>query len=172
MQGLSTARHRWKVLLDAAAFLPAHPLNLTDTPADHVCISFYKLFGYSTGVGAWVARKEDIAAARHGPRWPPRSPAGRLRVRGGAWLRGAWLRWLRGASSRPPPPPVSLVPLPAEQQPVPPRTAWPCRKVYWGGGSVFLATSRLDWKHYRPQGPERFEDGTLPFLNIMSLHQG
>ena len=34
-----------------------------------------------------------------------------------------------------------------------------CSKVYWGGGSVFLATSTLDWKHFRPSGPERFEDG-------------
>lgn len=46
------------------------------------------------------------------------------------------------------------------------------RKVYWGGGSVFLATATLDWKQLRPCGPERFEDGTLPFLNILGLQQG
>ncbi len=30
-----------------------------------------------------------------------------------------------------------------------------------GGGSVFLATSRLDWRLLRPCGAERFEDGTV-----------
>ena len=59
VQAKSTRRHRWQVLLDAAAFAPAHPLNLTATPADFVCISFYKLFGYPTGVGAWIVRNED-----------------------------------------------------------------------------------------------------------------
>lgn len=44
----------------------------------------------------------------------------------------------------------------------------PCR----GGGSVFLATSRLDWRLLRPCGAERFEDGTLPFLNILGLSYG
>lgn len=46
------------------------------------------------------------------------------------------------------------------------------RKEYWGGGSVFLATASLDWKHFKPQGAERFEDGTLAFLSIMGLQQG
>lgn len=122
IQAQSGATRRWKVLLDAAAFLPCHPLNLTDTPANFVAISFYKarglgtgcacavgpavhgavcrhlsarrsccphsiaaqqrlattgctmplfppalhvqLFGYPTGVGAWVARREDVAAAK------------------------------------------------------------------------------------------------------------
>lgn len=41
-----------------------------------------------------------------------------------------------------------------------------------GGGSVFLATSRLDWRLLRPCGAERFEDGTLPFLNILGLSYG
>lgn len=47
-----------------------------------------------------------------------------------------------------------------------------CRKLYWGGGSVFLATTRLDWKLLKPQGAKRFEDGTLPFLNILGLQYG
>lgn len=49
VQAQSTPARRWKVLLDAAAFLPSHPLNLTETPADFVAMSFYKLFGYPTG---------------------------------------------------------------------------------------------------------------------------
>ncbi len=31
------------MLVDAAAYLPTHPLNLTETPADAVDISFYKV---------------------------------------------------------------------------------------------------------------------------------
>jgi selenocysteine lyase/cysteine desulfurase len=52
----------YHVLLDAAAYLPAYPLSLRICPADFVVLSFYKLFGYPTGVGALVARKDTLAA--------------------------------------------------------------------------------------------------------------
>jgi selenocysteine lyase/cysteine desulfurase len=52
------------VLLDAAAFAPSHPLNLRTCPADFVALSFYKLFGYPTGLGALVARRESLARLR------------------------------------------------------------------------------------------------------------
>jgi selenocysteine lyase/cysteine desulfurase len=43
--------------------------------------------------------------------------------------------------------------------------------VYWGGGSVFTATSALRW-HLPQQAPAGLEDGTLPFLEILSLVNG
>jgi selenocysteine lyase/cysteine desulfurase len=49
------------VLLDAAAFVPAHPLSLRVCPADFVAVSFYKILGYPTGVGALVARRDALA---------------------------------------------------------------------------------------------------------------
>jgi selenocysteine lyase/cysteine desulfurase len=49
------------VLLDAAAFAPTNPLSLSSVPADFVTISFYKMFGYPTGVGALIARCEALA---------------------------------------------------------------------------------------------------------------
>jgi selenocysteine lyase/cysteine desulfurase len=52
------------VLLDAAAFLPSHPLSLRHVPVDYLALSFYKLFGYPTGLGALVARREALAALR------------------------------------------------------------------------------------------------------------
>jgi len=52
------------VLLDAAAFAPTNPLRLRDHPADFVALSFYKIFGYPTGVGALVARREALARLR------------------------------------------------------------------------------------------------------------
>ncbi|CAK9054485.1 Molybdenum cofactor sulfurase (MCS) (MOS) (MoCo sulfurase) (Molybdenum cofactor sulfurtransferase) [Durusdinium trenchii] len=46
----------WRVLMDAAKFTASHPLNLTEAQPDFVTLSFYKLFGYPTGVGALVIR--------------------------------------------------------------------------------------------------------------------
>lgn len=54
----------YRVLLDAAAFVPTNGLDLSRTRADFVCVSFYKMFGYPTGVGALVARKEALAELR------------------------------------------------------------------------------------------------------------
>jgi selenocysteine lyase/cysteine desulfurase len=52
------------VLLDAAAFTGAHTLSLRACPADFVALSFYKMFGYPTGVGALLARREALTALR------------------------------------------------------------------------------------------------------------
>lgn len=51
---------RTLVLLDAAAYLPTHDLDLTTHPADFVVASFYKMFGYPTGLGALVLRTEHV----------------------------------------------------------------------------------------------------------------
>ncbi len=46
----------WDVLLDAAAFVPTNRLDLSRHKPDYVALSFYKMFGYPTGVGALIAR--------------------------------------------------------------------------------------------------------------------
>lgn len=51
----------WSVLLDAAAFLPTNRLDLSTVKPDFVAMSFYKMFGYPTGVGCLVARREALA---------------------------------------------------------------------------------------------------------------
>jgi selenocysteine lyase/cysteine desulfurase len=51
----------YRVLVDAAAYLPSSTLSLEDVPADFVALSYYKLFGYPTGVGALVARRDGLA---------------------------------------------------------------------------------------------------------------
>eukprot|EP01023_Acetabularia_acetabulum_P039417 TRINITY_DN3793_c0_g1_i7.p1 TRINITY_DN3793_c0_g1~~TRINITY_DN3793_c0_g1_i7.p1 ORF type:complete len:652 (+),score=114.99 TRINITY_DN3793_c0_g1_i7:24-1958(+) len=58
VQNLSRPGHKWLTLLDAAAYVPTQPLNLTKTPADFVAISFYKMFGYPTGIGALILKTE------------------------------------------------------------------------------------------------------------------
>ncbi|OJD16236.1 hypothetical protein AJ78_03573 [Emergomyces pasteurianus Ep9510] len=49
------------VLLDAAAFVPTNRLDLSRWHPDFVPISFYKMFGYPTGAGCLIVRKEALA---------------------------------------------------------------------------------------------------------------
>lgn len=53
-------KHGWDVLLDAAAFVPTSPLDLGKFKPDFVPLSFYKMFGYPTGIGALIARKSAL----------------------------------------------------------------------------------------------------------------
>ena len=57
-------RHGWDVVLDAAAFAPTNVLDLSRIKPDFVPLSFYKMFGYPTGVGALIARREALAKLR------------------------------------------------------------------------------------------------------------
>ncbi|MCM2316404.1 MAG: aminotransferase class V-fold PLP-dependent enzyme, partial [Thermoanaerobaculia bacterium] len=51
----------WHVLLDAAAFAPTNRLDLGQWHPDFVTLSFYKMFGYPTGIGALLARRDALA---------------------------------------------------------------------------------------------------------------
>ena len=50
----------WDVLVDAAAFVPTNRLDLSRWQPDYVALSFYKMFGYPTGVGALIARRSAL----------------------------------------------------------------------------------------------------------------
>lgn len=50
----------WDVLLDVAAFVPTSKLDLAKIHPDFVVLSFYKMFGYPTGVGALIARRDSL----------------------------------------------------------------------------------------------------------------
>jgi molybdenum cofactor sulfurtransferase len=54
----------WDVLLDAAAFAPTSRLDLGKWKPDFVPLSFYKMFGYPTGIGALLARREVLKKLR------------------------------------------------------------------------------------------------------------
>ncbi len=59
------ARDRgWRVLLDAASYLPSADLRLDEVRPDFVALSLYKIAGYPTGLGALVARREALAELR------------------------------------------------------------------------------------------------------------
>ncbi|KAF7824910.1 molybdenum cofactor sulfurase isoform X1 [Senna tora] len=49
---------KWMVLIDAAKGCSTRPPDLSKYPADFVAISFYKLFGYPTGLGALIVRND------------------------------------------------------------------------------------------------------------------
>jgi molybdenum cofactor sulfurtransferase len=51
----------WRVLLDAAAYVPTNRLDLKAVQPDFVTVSFYKMFGYPTGVGAALIRRSVFA---------------------------------------------------------------------------------------------------------------
>lgn len=47
----------WYVVLDAASFVASNPLDLSKFKPDFVPISFYKILGYPTGIGALLVKK-------------------------------------------------------------------------------------------------------------------
>ena len=65
----------WRVLLDAASYLPTSDLRLSEIRPDFLTLSLYKIAGYPTGVGALIARKDALAELRR------------------PWFSGGTVRW-------------------------------------------------------------------------------
>ena len=100
------------ILLDAASFVSTSHLDLSRHKPDFVCVSFYKMFGYPTGLGALIVRNGDAAES------------------------------LRSS------------------------------KRYFGGGTVAMSLVRKGVNKPRESLHDSLEDGTLPFLDIVSLRHG
>ncbi|XP_038186287.1 molybdenum cofactor sulfurase isoform X1 [Arvicola amphibius] len=100
---------RWFVLLDAASYVSTSPLDLSAHQPDFVPVSFYKIFGLPTGLGALLVSK---------------------------------------------------------------RVAPLLRKGYFGGGTAAAYLAGEDFYIPRPSVAERFEDGTISFLDIIALKHG
>ncbi|KAM3605669.1 uncharacterized protein V6R79_002657 [Siganus canaliculatus] len=100
---------RWFVLLDAASHVSCSPLNLHECPADFIPISFYKIFGFPTGLGALLVRN---------------NAAGML------------------------------------------------KKTYFGGGTAAAYLSGEDYYVHAANISDRFEDGTVSFLDIIAVSHG
>ncbi|MEW5868584.1 MAG: aminotransferase class V-fold PLP-dependent enzyme [Chloroflexota bacterium] len=59
------ARQRgWDVLLDCAAFAPTNALDISALQPDFAVFSFYKIFGFPTGLGCLLVRKNKLARLR------------------------------------------------------------------------------------------------------------
>ncbi len=63
------AHGRWLVLLDAAKACSTHPPDLTAVRADFVVLSYYKIFGHPTGLGALVVRRDALELLAGGKRY-------------------------------------------------------------------------------------------------------
>jgi molybdenum cofactor sulfurtransferase len=62
LEWIATAQERgWDVIVDAAAFVPSSRLDLSAWQPDFAPVSFYKMFGYPTGIGALLARRRALA---------------------------------------------------------------------------------------------------------------
>ncbi|NP_001382600.1 molybdenum cofactor sulfurase [Rattus norvegicus] len=100
---------KWFVLLDAASYVSTSPLDLSAHQADFIPISFYKIFGLPTGLGALLVNK---------------------------------------------------------------RVAPLLRKGYFGGGTAAVYLAGEDFYIPRSSVAERFEDGTISFLDVIALKHG
>ena len=98
----------WDVLLDVAAFVPTNQLDLKKITPDFVCVSFYKIFGYPTGIGCLLVNKEKFKKLR---------------------------------------------------------------KPWFAGGTVSLVSVNTI-QHFLINNHERFEDGTLNYLDIPAVKIG
>ncbi len=74
--------HGYDVLLDAAAYVPSNRLDLAEVKPDFVPVSWYKVFGYPTGVGCLIARRQALARL-----WRPWFAGGTIYA---ASARGDW----------------------------------------------------------------------------------
>ncbi|BDA46796.1 probable molybdenum cofactor sulfurase [Coccomyxa sp. Obi] len=59
-------REHWAVMLDAAKACCSAPPDLSTSPADFVALSFYKIFGYPTGLGALLVRRDSLQILQKG----------------------------------------------------------------------------------------------------------
>jgi molybdenum cofactor sulfurtransferase len=75
----------YHTLLDAAALAPTAVISLADTPVDAMAISFYKMFGYPTGIGALVV-KESFLQVLQRP-WFAGGTVGIVQIPGTAFVR-------------------------------------------------------------------------------------
>ncbi|GAA0872287.1 hypothetical protein GCM10009117_14340 [Gangjinia marincola] len=98
----------WDVLLDAAAYAPSSKLDLSEVNPNFVSISFYKIFGYPTGLGCLLMHKDSFELLE---------------------------------------------------------------KKWFAGGTVTLA-SVMAPHHYLAGNHERFENGTINYLDIPALSIG
>uniref|UniRef100_A0A8D8Q5V3 Molybdenum cofactor sulfurase n=1 Tax=Cacopsylla melanoneura TaxID=428564 RepID=A0A8D8Q5V3_9HEMI len=108
-QQVQSPNSNWYTLLDAATYCTSNKLSLNHDMPDFVCISFYKMFGYPTGLGALLVKNSS---------------------------------------------------------------AHVLNKTYYGGGTVKIALANENF-HVKKDGlQDKFEDGTVNYLGIISLKHG
>eukprot|EP01006_Ploeotia_vitrea_P056724 TRINITY_DN68123_c2_g10_i1.p1 TRINITY_DN68123_c2_g10~~TRINITY_DN68123_c2_g10_i1.p1 ORF type:complete len:882 (+),score=65.05 TRINITY_DN68123_c2_g10_i1:71-2647(+) len=108
IQNRPQSEGQWSVVLDASALVGKYTLDLSANKPDFVTLSFYKMFGYPTGLGALLIRRSTNVL----------------------------------------------------------------RKVYFGGGTVDSSFVDIPKEKFRSTLHSQLEDGTVSFLDIVSLQHG
>jgi len=148
---------RWWTLVDAAKFVGTSSLQLGASvsaantaavccEADFVIVSFYKLFGYPTGLGALIMRNEAAQLLTKYGQCNHESGSNDREGRGNNSNNHS------SSSSKHKAPPL-------------------CEK-YFGGGSLAAALAGAPWERFRADPASRFSDGTQHFLGIVALCAG
>jgi len=148
---------RWYSALDASKYLCTSALNLQETPVDFVLMSFYKMFGYPTGLAALVVRKD---AAKE--------------------LWGADLALPQRVENGVSPSAASFCPTAAaldSSRPSSSSTGFPSLsslRGHFSGGTVNAVVADEDYHVLRSSGRlhELLEDGTVAFTSIVALPYG
>lgn len=165
-------RHWW-TLVDAAKFVGTSPLQL-NTPssygdtafaasasavcceADFVIISFYKLFGYPTGLGALIMRNEaaqlltKYGNTSHQNQQLQSYSHSQNNYKGNGSNDFDKSRSYSNSKTGTP----------------------PLCKRYFGGGSLAAALAGAPWERFRADPASRLSDGTQHFLGIVALCAG
>ncbi|ESO05303.1 hypothetical protein HELRODRAFT_77660 [Helobdella robusta] len=99
----------WSVLIDSASYLSTSTIDLSIHKPQFLVLSFYKMFGFPTGLGCLLVNNKKIFLLE---------------------------------------------------------------KEYFGGGTIDMMLPFKDVQSFRPGMSDKFEDGTLPFLEILAVKHG
>lgn len=88
----------YDVLVDTAAFLPTQQLDLTRFKPDFITMSFYKVFGYPTGIGCLVVKTSKLGKLKRerfisGERPAGTDDRGSSCSSNGSWFAGGSVLW-------------------------------------------------------------------------------
>lgn len=59
LNNITNNKSNWYVLLDAACYVGTNKLDLSKHKPDFIVLSFYKMFGYPTGIGALIVKNSS-----------------------------------------------------------------------------------------------------------------
>eukprot|EP00744_Colponema_vietnamica_P002039 GILI01003282.1.p1 GENE.GILI01003282.1~~GILI01003282.1.p1 ORF type:complete len:719 (+),score=162.40 GILI01003282.1:129-2285(+) len=136
----------WYVLLDAAAFVPSSPLDLSAVKPDFVSMSFYKIFGYPTGVGALLMRKRCVPMMQR------------------PWFAGGTIKFVTCSDASKPNSASEVTPTPHGKK--------GNGSFASNASSEGSNHGPRDPMHVLAHDHEAFEDGTINYLSLAALSYG
>ncbi|KNC86534.1 hypothetical protein SARC_01307 [Sphaeroforma arctica JP610] len=176
-----TVDTKWHVLLDTSAYVSCAELDLTAVRADFVTVSFYKMFGYPTGLGALIIRNDALtdsgggcecgcAAASDGQsNVPPQVSS----VNNGDALQKLVkpIRVKEHTNAQVGPHTPAATGNALKSMHVKSPLGW-LNKKYYGGGTLALSDNSSGTRAFASNLATALEDGTVSYLSILALNNG